>query len=583
MKRTEQLYRTAVLLTLLMLAAACTPDDAFDNAAPGNGTDPAAVLTITVTDGAYAAAPVTDAPEASAANAATDNGAPVTRAVENGFATGFTKGDKIGLYVVDAEVDVFGDPSRVPRITDSNLCLTYDGTRWTLPAGTELEYAPAEGYDIFYFAYYPSQANMSGNEPDGTSSEGWSAATAREFFYDLIGSWKPRNDQSTYAAYAASDLMVARGEVATRTDGTPGSTLSFKMKHQMQLNIVHLPYIKSTYTEEINGNQQTKSYDLYTVARVPNFWMENPHTARFITNPSDNAEKIAGCYYYDSKSAKREFDIEIPNNRSLLGKYKTYTIDKAEEMKSNRAPKEGDFYMKDGTVLPQEHYQNSDMPQNVKDDCLGVVFWVGEKINGNGDSYHWTDGDHLLMHEHPACTHGLVVALTDAADTKIQWSSTSQNFTHEWFRGYPATGHEKEKELMQWSDSGYGYNMTRLLQWYRDAGGQRTEALDAVEQYAKADANATPDGCSGWYFPGFYEMRVMALGTLNPNADLGMATTLNAAFTKAGGREFINDYYWESTETASIKTNANCTRFSDKSRSTSSKKDAHYVRAVLAF
>lgn len=97
MKRTEQLYRTAVLLTLLMLAAACTPDDAFDNAAPGNGTDPAAVLTIIVTDGAYA-------PEASAANAATDNGAPVTRAVENGFATGFTAGDQIGLYVADAKV-----------------------------------------------------------------------------------------------------------------------------------------------------------------------------------------------------------------------------------------------------------------------------------------------------------------------------------------------------------------------------------------------------------------------------------------------------------------------------------------------
>ena len=54
MKRTESLYRTAVLLLLLMLAAACTRDDTFDDAAPGNGTDPAAVLTITVTDGAYA-------------------------------------------------------------------------------------------------------------------------------------------------------------------------------------------------------------------------------------------------------------------------------------------------------------------------------------------------------------------------------------------------------------------------------------------------------------------------------------------------------------------------------------------------
>ncbi|BFK47362.1 fimbrillin family protein [Alistipes sp.] len=576
MKRTESLYRTAVLLLLLMLAAACTRDDTFDDAAPGNATDPAAPLTIIVTDGAYA-------PEASAANAATDNGAPVTRAVENGFATGFTKGDKIGLYVADAKVYGPGNLNDL-RITASNLCLTYDGTRWTLPADTELKYDPAKGRDILYFAYYPYQADMSGNELDGTNPDGLPAATAPEFFHRLIGSWKPQDDQSTYADYAASDLMVARGEVATRTDGTPGSTLSFKMEHQMQLNIVRLPYIKSTYTEEISGNQQTKSYYLYTgVAHVPNFWMENPHTARYITNPSGDVKKITGCSYYDSRSVERKFDIEIPRKDDLRGKYKTYTIDGGAETTTERPLAEGDFYMKNGTVLPQEHYKNSDMPQNVKDDCLGVVFWVGEKINGNGDSYHWTDGDHLLMHEHPACTHGLVVALTDVADTKIPWSSTSKDFTHEWFRGYPATGHEKEKKLMQWSDSGYGYNMTRLLQWYRDAGGQRTEALDAVEQYAKADANATPDGCSGWYFPGFYEMRVMALGTLNLNADLGMATTLNAAFTKAGGREFINDYYWESTETASIKTNANCTRFSDKSRSTSPKKDAHYVRAVLAF
>lgn len=314
MKRTEQLYRTAVLLTLLMLAAACTPDDAFDNAAPGNGTDPAAVLTIIVTDGAYA-------PEASAANAATDNGAPVTRAVENGFATGFTAGDQIGLYVADAKVYGPGNLNDL-RITASNLCLTYDGTRWTLPADTELEYDPTEGRDILYFAYYPYQANMSGNEPDGNNPDGLPTDTAPEFFHDLIGSWKPQDDQSTYAAYTASDLMVARGEVAIRTDGTPGSTLSFTMEHQMQLNIVRLPYIKSTYTEAIGGNQQTKSYDLYTVARVPNFWMENHHTARYITNPSGDVKKITGCSYYDSKSAKREFEIEIPNKKSSVANIK---------------------------------------------------------------------------------------------------------------------------------------------------------------------------------------------------------------------------------------------------------------------
>lgn len=409
MKRTESLYRTAVLLLLLMLAAACTCDDTFDDAAPGNATAPAAPLTITVTDGAYA-------PEASAANAATDNGAPATRAVENGFATGFTEGDQIGLYVVDAEVYAPGDLNDL-RITASNLCLTYDGTKWTLPAGTELEYDPAKGRDILYFAYYPYQANMDGNEPNGNNPDGLPTDTAPDFFHELIPSWKPRNDQSTYAAYAASDLMVARGVVTPRTDGTPGSTLSFKMEHQMQLNIVRLPYIKSTYTEAIGEDQQTKSYYLYTgVAHVPNFWMENHHTARYITNPSGDVKKITGCSYYDSKSAKREFEIEIPNKKELRGKYKTYTIDGATETKSDRgAPQEGDFYMKDGTVLPQGAFGNS-LPDWAKQDCIGVVFWVGEK-----GEYHWTKtqsrkGDCLLMYDHPGCTHGMVVALQDATN-----------------------------------------------------------------------------------------------------------------------------------------------------------------------
>lgn len=577
MKRTEQLYRTAVLLTLLMLAAACTPDDAFDNAAPGNGTDPAAVLTIIVTDGAYA-------PEASAANAATDNGAPVTRAVENGFATGFTKGDKIGLYVADAKVYGPGNLNDL-RITASNLCLTYDGTRWTLPAGTELKYDPAKGRDIFYFAYYPYQANMDGNEPDGNNPDGLPTDTAPEFFHDLIGKWKPQDDQSTYADYAASDLMVARGEVATRTDGTPGSTLSFTMEHQMQLNIVCLPHTTSTYTEEISWDQQTKSYDLYTgVAHLPNFWMENPHTARYITNPSGDVKEIAGCYYYDSGFTKRKFDIEIPRKDDLRGKYKTYTIDGAEESKSNRgAPREGDFYMKDGTVLPKEAFGGGNLPDDVKQDCIGVVFWVGEK-----EKYHWTlesdRGDHLLTHDHPACTHGLVVALKDAAGQKKSWSD-GKNKIWNWLNSTytPATDEQKEEiqRILQ-SDQFWGYRASRGIPLYRDYAGKTTEAYDAVEQYAKD--NATPAGCSGWYFPGIIELTYMAFGTMNyTSEDEHMSTTLNAQFNKVGGDKFKNDYYWSSVDYSDSK--VYCIKFDDKEnkRYDYDKQDAHYVRAVLAF
>lgn len=578
MKRTEQLYRTAILLTLLMLAAACTRDDTFDDAAPGNATDPAAPLTIIVTDGAYA-------PEASAANAATDNGAPVTRAVENGFATGFTKGDKIGLYVAKATLNNSGSPDLFDKMLHENLCLTYDGKRWTLPVGTELKYDPTEGR--LYFAYYPYQADMDGKKPDGTNSEGWLAATAPEFFHDLIGSWKPQDDQSTYAAYTASDLMVARGEVAIRTDGTPGSTLSFTMEHQMQLNIVCLPHTTSTYTEEISWDQQTKSYDLYTgVAHLPNFWMENPHTARYITNPSGDVKEIAGCYYYDSEFTKRKFDIEIPNNRSLRGKYKTYTIDGGAETTTERPLAEGDFYMKDGTVLPKEAFGSGNLPDDVKKDCIGVVFWVGEK-----DETHWTqtgdrEGDHLLMNEHPACTHGIVVALADAS-SDVAWATNPLDGKTLWewadtFDGF--TDNEKSLwKMIRESNFRYGYGYNALFGLYTAHNdGATFPAYGAVKTYASS--HSTPEGCSGWFFPGMFELATIWFDA--PDEIPGKPVVfnkINLQIKKAGGTEltgrYWSSYYWGAPEawtTTSAPEYGSYYGFKPQT-------EKHNVRAVLAF
>lgn len=578
MKRTESLYRTAVLLLLLMLAAACTRDDTLDDAAPGNATDPAAVLTITVTDGAYA-------PEASAANAATDNGAPVTRAVENGYATGFTKGDQIGLYVATARPDDSVNPGVFDKMLHENLRLTYDGTRWTLPDGIELKYDPAEGR--LYFAYYPYQVDMNGNKPDGTNSEGWLAATAPEFFHDLIGRWKPRNDQSTYADYAASDLMVARGEVATRTDGTPGSTLSFTMKHQMQLNIVRLPHTTSTYTEEISGNKQTKSYDLYTgVAHLPNFWMENPHTARYITDPSGDVKEIAGCYYYDSGFTKRKFDIEIPSDGSLLrGKYKTYTIDGAEESKSARAPKEGDFYMKDGTVLPQEAFGGGNLPDDVKQDCIGVVFWVGEK-----DEKHWTqtkneEGDRPLMHDHPACTHGMVVALEDAA-SRVAWATKPLEEESLWMWAKKFSGFtENEKSLSKMihkSSFEYGYGYNALFGLYTAHNAEATfPAYNAVKTYASS--HLTPEGCSGWFFPSRFELATIWFDA--PDKFPGkpdILNKMNLQIEKAGGTK-LEGRYWSSLDNWKYVWTTTSAPEYESYYGFNSQTEKHNVRAVLAF
>ena len=132
-------------------------------------------------------------------------------------------------------------------------------------------------------------------------------------------------------------------EVATRTGGTPGSLLSFKMGASDAAQ--HRPpaaYQRAPAPRKSGNQQRRKATTLYTgIARVPNFWMENPHTARYITNPSGDVKKITGCYYR-SVPWERKFDIEIPSDESLLrGKYKTYTIDGATGTKSDRGSTPG--------------------------------------------------------------------------------------------------------------------------------------------------------------------------------------------------------------------------------------------------
>lgn len=570
-KRNNYLYLAAALL-LVMLAAGCTADDDF-SPAPDNPAASSAPLTITVTDGAYAPAPSAD-------DDATP--APATRAVERGYATEFTAGDKIGLYEVKQEA-VSGGFSYYYKVTtkNSNLCLTYDGTAWTLPPGAELSpERPSANERTYYYAYYPWQDDsyMNGIVDYGRN---WNSAagippTPQEVFSNLILFWNPANDQSTYADYTASDLMVAKGELRNRTDGD-GHALHFTMEHQMSLIIVRLPGTKYTYSETIKNVAREKSYNLYFGHQTNILcWEENYNTMRCLRNSRSASPFFMNGSYYNSNLEKRNFSItELPDP----GTYKLYTIDGGAETVTKRPLQAGDFYMNDGGIIPKNNVTGTNMPDGVRKDCLGVVFWVGE-IGGK----HWTQtgykaGDHLLMHDHPECVHGIVVALKNAASDKREWSSsTNTSDTYTWFKSYEATGQKAERELMVGSTDAFGYNFSRRIQWYRDYGEQRTEAYDAIEAFART--NPTPTGCSGWYFPTDYEMIVMSRGTSNLDEDYGMDTLLDAQFDKVGGSKFTNDYYWSSTDAPG---SGHCIRFSDNYRIRDNKKNKHYVRAVLVF
>ena len=587
-KRNNYPYHHAAALllmpvVLMVLVGACTADDGF---VPSPGEAPATSappFTITVTDGAYAPAPT--------ANDEDDATAPATRAVERGYATEFTAGDKIGLYEVIEKEQGTGESSY--QISDKNLCLTYDGTAWALPPGAKLTpERPADGIRTHYYAYYPWQQDeymygkVVGDEgeifinPTGTPP--W---TPQEFFAPLIRNWLPASDQSTYAAYTANDLMVSRGTVTKRTDGVDGSELRFEMEHQMALAVVRVPSTEYTYSETVSGIETKKSYRLYTGMNTGDWWQENSHTARLLVNPQYGTTLLMG-YYYTAELKKCSFSVRTAGRGDgTPGIYRLYTIDGGKAEVKERPLKEGDFYMRDGSILPQEAADAGSLPAKVQADCLGVVFWVGEN-----EGRHWTqtdngEGDHLLMRHHPQCTRGMAVALRDASSTGAAWATGkgADERLYNWAKDFSGFTHAEQAdwEEIEVSDLSYGYRGSRLMKLYGAYHSTTAfPAYDAIDTYAAA--HPAPDGSSGWFFPGKYELAMMCYGMADNYGGLPTARRdlLNGLFPKAGGEAFVGRYWSNYADV----TNAWTIDFAGSTTyDTKPKTDTYRVRPVIAF
>lgn len=587
-KRNNYPYHHAVALllpvVLMVLVGACTADDGlvpWPGEAPATSAPP---LTITVTDGAYAPAPT--------ANDEDDATAPATRAVERGYATEFTAGDKIGLYEVMEKERSDGTSEYSVSFKNENLCLTYDGTAWTLPPGAELTpERPADGIRMHYYAYYPWQKDkdMGGKTVTEAgevivylSGTPW---TPREFFDPLISGWQPVTYQNTYAAYTASDLMVSRGTVTNGTDGTDGSELHFEMEHQMVLAVIQVPTTKYTYTEIISGKTTTKDYRLYSGMSISGWWQENSYTTRRLMSPNKNEAYDLRSIYYNSLPEIRQFGVQFYNGYFLPGTYRLYTIDGGKAEVKERSLKAGDFYMRDGSILPQEAAKDGDLPYDVQKDCLGVVFWVGEN-----EGRHWTQteykyGDHLLMRDHPQCTRGMAVALHDASSTVAAWATGegASERLYDWANGFGGftPAEQADWEAIEASGSDYGYCSSRLMKLYGAYHSTTTfPAYNQIDTYVAA--HPAPDGSSGWFFPGKYELAMMCYGMTRNFTGIPTARRdlLNGLFPKAGGEAF-RGIYWSNddsvTKAWTIDFDGN-TRYDNKPKT-----DTYRVRAVIAF
>ena len=543
MKQHHSIFPPAASLAcaLILMLAACT-SDALDELPPA-GTDPdARPLTITVSDGGMYATGQ-------------------TRAQERGYSTVFTEGDRIGLYVVkDGTLEV------------KNLCLTLQGGKWTLPAGTsQLFYSP----DKSYHAYYPYQKD---NYMNGKVSPG-----DEDFFKYVVDEWSVNPNQSTYAQYTASDLMTARGVYSNHT-------LSFAMEHRMSLFILQVPATKYTYIEKIDSREISKSYYRYTAVISENsYWQENPCTARLLVNTTDPILFVRGAYKYYYNGAKETFNFDYSQLNLQPGKYTVHTLGDSKVTEEFRSLKAGDYYMQDGSILPGDEVSNLSRDE-LRKSCLGVVFWVGE-IEGQ----HWTqtgskEGDRLLMRDHPECVHGMVVAMNDASSQEVKWATgkgATENI-YEWakksFNEF-TSGEQADWEEIQESDIAFGYYRSRLMALYGSRNSDTTfPVYDAIATYATT--YPAPTGSSGWFLPGSYELATLCFGVPTNFAgdytQLNMLKkTINPQIDKAVGDKLIGEY-WSGNEQGSLDKVWHVD-VTTPSYGAKLKTNTYKVRAVLAF
>ena len=363
---------------LLLLLVSCTQEE-FPAV-----QDKAQQLTISVTVGGY-----TSAVENMKTRVE-------TRAVENGYTTEFTEGDACGFYMVRGGKPVYSNVKLTAEkdAATGGIMWKTDGT--TLAAGMDGE---------SYYLYYPYQADMAGKT--ATPAEG-AVMTDAEFFKPLIDGWQPGDDQSTHAAYTASDLMTAGGS----TTGT-GNTihLSFAMKHRMALAVIEMPKTVYKFIDANVPDYTVGAEATFTGTAKPLRMADG--TYRYLVHSS--MPTIEGCY----DGGNREFTITTSASHPVVGEYKRYKVDGAAETIKNVTYAEsgiariGDFYCTKnngttGYLIPKEADETTVQAAKV----VGIVFQTDksrigakekEKLGGEGN------------------VHGLVMAVKNIA-TRQAWS-----------------------------------------------------------------------------------------------------------------------------------------------------------------
>ncbi len=488
-------YTTSAMLLFILFLSGCAEQE-MDSPIHGDS------FTIEVSDGGFLSA---------------DAGV-TTRAVEDGFKTVFTSGDRLGLIVTDGGSQLVID----------NKAFTFDGTKWTDAGGSQ-----NITYDASYryLVYYPYSETMNGKKTED----------------EIKNAFTPKADQRNYADYTASDLMIGTGGMFN----TAGNILRMELKHVRTMLI-----LAPKYTYEWKGQTYNWVPDNFSDGGlvigdnvyVP--WQSGTNETRLLLSASELSSGSIR-YFYTQGGQKKTGTAVISGGQQ--GKYQWIV---PETSVYTLAP--GAVYYADGTLLPSAAGYTGSTP-------IGIVYSTDvSRIS--------TAAKQALKEKGVDTPHGLVMALTNASDG-CRWGEYGKDENSGGADGEPFK--ENTGTLQKQYNNIDGYGETHwIIDTYKNSGNALKDTYTAfyhASRYGTAESStgkyAAPSNSTGWFIPSMGQWWDILSNLGNVNLDehkadtnkdnvsiSGAASTAVANMNRylekiSGAMPFSTDtYFWSSSE-----------------------------------
>lgn len=475
MKSNLLLHASFALFSSLMVAG-CSQNEILNES-----VDTANVLKVTVTENGF------------------ESVDSESRAVDNGAATNFENGDKIGVYIVEDGATVI----------QKNVALTYNSatSAWD---GTLYYY---EGAD--YIAYYPYDEEM---------GEMKSVADIQKYFSEN----KYTQDQNSAEAYRNCDLMTAEVKAENVQEG---GDLNLALSHAMALVEFNIP----TYAYKTSDEADAYTYgvplgDLTITLGGTDYTPYNISTGlyRCIVSPSDAAFDINGSFM-DVK-VNKPVKFEKAGVTMTANQYKRYNVTYGGAPGTGvttRPIEVGDYYYTDGNIVPK------DFP-TVPAGCIGVVFST-------------TTNHEMALDGVTACNHGYVLSLKNASGNVSGntgawgyslWTTTPSDWTTV---GLTPVAQENLSSIVS-DNNGLAYTNSIVSNIEADGVDKLKHALETYGKQGMAmEAYEASDKTTGWFVPSVGQL-LSIVHNLGGDEDFAGTQVTNESFKninevleKAGG------------------------------------------------